>query len=217
MKKTLFFGMTAATMMLAACGTNSQLGQVGSTVLGQVLNQTMGTAGTATTDALGNVIQSVLGGTSKPTKQNIIGTWNYSQPGCAFTSDKLLAQAGGELVASEIKSKLQPTYQTLGINSSNTQVVFKEDGTFSAKIAGKSWSGTYTFNESTSQINMKGLLLNMNCYAKKNATGIGLLFESSKLLTLLQTMAALSGNSSLQTVGELSKTYDGLRLGFDFK
>ena len=217
MKKTLFFGMTAATMMLAACGTNNQLGQVGSAVLGQVLNQTMGTAGTATTDALGNVIQSVLGGTSKPTKQNIIGTWNYSQPGCAFTSDKLLAQAGGELVASEIKSKLQPTYQTLGINSSNTQVVFKEDGTFSAKIAGKSWSGTYTFNESTSQINMKGLLLNMNCYAKKNATGIGLLFESSKLLTLLQTMAALSGNSSLQTVGELSKTYDGLRLGFDFK
>ena len=95
--------------------------------------------------------------------------------------------------------------------------MFKEDGTFSAKIAGKSWSGTYTFNESTSQINMKGLLLNMNCYAKKNANGIGLLFESSKLLTLLQTMAALSGNSSLQTVGEISKSYDGLRLGFDFR
>ena len=209
--------MAAATMMLAACGTNSQLGQVGGAVLGQVLNQTMGTAGTATTDALGNVITSVIGGTSKPTKKNLIGTWNYYQPGCAFTSDKLLAQAGGELVASEIKSKIQPTYQTLGINSSNTQVVFKEDGTFSAKIAGKSWSGTYTFNESTSQINMKGLLLNMNCYAKKNANGIGLLFESSKLLTLLQTMAALSGNSSLQTVGEISKSYDGLRLGFDFR
>ena len=60
------------------------------------------------------------------------------------------------------------------------------------------------------------MLLTINCYAKRNANGIGLLFEASKLLTLLQTMAAMSGNTNIQAVGDISKTYDGLRVGFDF-
>lgn len=42
-------------------------------------------------------------------------------------------------------------------------------------------------------------------------------FEATKLLTILQSAAALSGNSTLGTIGELSKNYDGLRLGFDLR
>jgi hypothetical protein len=30
-------------------------------------------------------------------------------------------------------------------------------------------------------------------------------------------MSALSGNANLETIGELSKNYDGVRLGFDMK
>jgi hypothetical protein len=37
------------------------------------------------------------------------------------------------------------------------------------------------------------------------------------LLTVLQTAAALTGNSNLQAIGELSKNYDGVRMGFDMK
>ena len=44
---------------------------------------------------------------------------------------------------------------------------------------------------------------------------MGLTFESKNLLKVLQMAAALSGNSTLQTVGDLSKQYDGVRLGFD--
>jgi hypothetical protein len=33
---------------------------------------------------------------------------------------------------------------------------------------------------------------------------------------VLQTVAAMSGNSTLSTIGDLSKNYDGLRLGFEF-
>ncbi len=209
--------MAAATLMLAGCGSsNSQWGQLGTAVLGNVIGQATGTE--VNNDAIGNILTSVLGGSSAPTKQQIIGTWSYSQPGCAFTSQQLLAQAGGEVVASEIKSKLQPVFQKVGIKANNTQVAFNQDGTFAAKIAGKSWSGNYTFDEATSKITMQGLILNMNCYAKKNTNGgISLLFESSKLLTLLQTMSALSGNSTLQTVGNIAGNYDGLRIGFDFK
>ena len=165
---------------------------------------------------MGNVLQSVLG-LDKVTKENLIGTWTYYQPGCAFTSQNLLAQAGGEAVASTIRQKLSGYYGTVGIKSSNTKITFNQDGTFAATIAGKSWQGNYTFDASTYKITLSGLLLNVNCYAKRNSTGIGILFEGKKLLTLMQTMATLSGNQTAQTIGDLSKNYDGLRIGFDMK
>lgn len=227
MKKNLIL-VAAAAMMMASCG--STLGTIGTSVLTNVLTGGQGTATTQTTtqenstqsstgDLLGGVLNSVLGisGANALTAKTLVGSWTYSKPGCAFTSDKLLAQAGGEVIAAEIKSKLEPTFNKVGIKSSNTTIAFKEDGTFSAKIAGKGWSGNYTFDESTGQIALQGLLINLTCYAKKTANGIGLLFESNKLLTLLQTMTALSGNSSLSAIGDLMKSYNGLRLGFEFK
>lgn len=207
MKKNVFLGsLVIATMMMTGCGPTGMLGSAG----------TQG--GTqATTGALENIIGSVLGGLSKPTLKNLIGIWTYTQPGCAFTSDNLLAQAGGEVAAAEIKQKLLPTYQKLGIKSSNTQVTFREDGTFAASFAGKTFSGNFTYDEATQKITMQGMLLNINCYAKRNATGIALLFESSKLLSMLQMMSALSGNAQMQAIGDIAKNYDGLRIGFDFK
>ena len=151
------------------------------------------------------------------TENDLVGSWTYSGPGCAFTSQQLLAQAGGEVIATQIKTKMEPTLTKVGVKSSNTNVTFNSDKTFSATFAGKSLSGTYTYDSATSKVVMSTLLLNINCYAKKNSNGIGLLFESSKLLTLLQTMSAMSGNSTAQTIGDLSKNYDGLRMGFDFK
>ena len=222
MKKICLFA-AAAALMMTGCGTNSSLNQVGTAVLSDVLTggQTGATTTTTTTNtgnAVNTVLQSVLGITgTKVSKQNLIGTWKYSQPGCAFTSEKLLAQAGGEIVASNVKTKLQPTFQKVGINASNTQVTFNQDGTFSAKVAGKAWSGTYTYDEKTCKITMSGLLLNINCYAKLNVNGIGLLFEGKKLLTMMQTMSALAGgqNGTLNTIGDIASSYDGLRVGFD--
>ncbi|MBP5340491.1 MAG: DUF4923 family protein [Prevotella sp.] len=206
MKKTKIVTvlMVAATMVLSGCG------MAGQQTMGNILS------GAANGETLGNVIASVIGAT-KVTQKDLIGTWKYSQPGCAFTSDKLLAQAGGEVVAADIKSRLAPYYQKVGVKSSNTSITFNNDGTFAATIAGKKFSGNYTYDEATSKITLQGLLLSINCYAKKNVGGMAILFESSKLLTLLQTMAALSGNAQLQGIGDIAKSYDGLRVGFDMK
>ena len=199
--------LATAALMLSSCGFGTA---------SNVTNNSTQNAVTGST--VGNILQSVLG-LDKITQKNLIGTWSYNQPGCAFTSEALLAKAGGEIAATQAREKLQPIFDKAGLNASNTQVTFKEDGTFSAKIAGKSWNGKYTYDEATNKITMSGLLLNVNCYAKRNTSGISLLFEASKLLTLLQTMTALSGGSSatLTTINEIAKNYDGLRVGFDMK
>lgn len=206
MKKLQAILMTAAAVLLSSCGP---------TATGQATTSNTSN-GTVTGTAIGNILGNVLG-LDKVTQDNIVGTWTYYQPGCAFSSDNLLAKAGGEVAAAKIKSELGSTYQRVGISSSNTQVTFNKDQTFTAKIGGKSLSGKYTIDTKTSKITLKSLLLNINCYAKRNVTGISLLFESSKLLTLLQTVAAVSGDASVQTIGDLSKNYDGLQLGFDMK
>ena len=212
MKKVRHLVLAAATMLVVSCGVGGTTGgnqsQTGS-ILGAVLTDVL-QGGT-----ISNVITSVIGAQTV-TRANLIGSWKYVSPGCAFTSENLLAKAGGEVAAAQIRTKVQPYYQQIGISGSNTSITFNEDGTYSAQFRGTPMSGKWTFDENTYKVNLQGLLLSINCYAKRNANGIGLLFEASKLLTLLQTMAAMSGNSNIQAVGEISKNYDGVRLGFDF-
>lgn len=199
MKKVIVGFAALACIAMTSCGNMSQ-------VLGAMTNG----AGVV------NAITSVIG-LDKVKAQNLIATWKYNGPGCAFTSENLLAKAGGEVAAVQIEEKLLPYYQQVGISASNTYITFNEDGTFTSKIAGTPFSGKYTFDEATQKITLKGLLLSMTCYTKKETNGISILFEAKKLLTVLQTMSAMSGNKDLQTIGDLSKNYDGVRVGFDMK
>jgi len=194
--KLMLFAVTA--ILMAGCGN-----------MGQVLNSIQN-------GSVINAITSVIG-LDKVSAQGLIGSWKYDGPGCAFTSENLLAKAGGEVAAAQIEEKLLPYYQKVNISASNTYITFNQDGTFSSKIAGTSFSGTYTFDEANQQIKLKGMLISINCYTKRELNGISILFEAKKLLSVLQTMAALSGRADLQTIGELSKQYDGVRVGFDMK
>jgi hypothetical protein len=58
-------------------------------------------------------------------------------------------------------------------------------------------------------------LLNLNGFVTRNGLGISVLFESRKLLSLIQTMSAFSGDATLGSISDISKNYDGVRLGFD--
>ncbi len=201
MKKNTLILLAAVTLVLSGCGLTGQSG------LGGILGSG---------ETIGNVITSVLGLT-KVSQRDILGTWTYYQPGCAFTTEQLLKKAGGEVVAAEIKTKVRPYYDKAGVSAANTKVSFSEDGKFSAVIAGKQFSGTYTYDEAQSKISMKSLLFTVNCYAKKNAGSMAFLFEASKLLTVMQGLSALNGSVELQTIGDLAKQYDGVRIGFDMK
>ena len=209
MKKTKPILAGLAVLALTACGT---LGTGDASGIGNILGSVLGAATDGQT--IGNILTSVIG-LDKPSQADLIGTWQYRQPGAAFTSENLLAKAGGEVAATTVKEKLASYYNGVGIKSSNTALQFTQDGQFAGKVAGKSISGTYTYDQNTCQIQMKTLFFTLPAYAKKTTTGMSILFESKKLLSVLQTLAAISGNSSLQTIGDLSKNYDGVRIGFD--
>lgn len=216
--KKVSFAVAGLTLLLAtSCGTmgTGATGTSSTSAVGSVLGSVLSSA--TSTETLGNVLSSVIG-LDKLSASSLYGTWKYEGPGCAFTSENALAKAGGEVVATQIEDKLKTEYSKLGLKSGNTYFTFNQDGTFEGKVDGKSISGKYTFNAKDGSLKLQGLLLSLTGYATRNGSnGISLLFESKKLLTAFQTLSALSGNSTLSTIGDISKNYDGVRLGFDLK
>ena len=210
MKKARLSIAALTAFILMSCGGLGTSSTSGSSILGDII-------GAATSGGtIVNAISSVIG-LDKMSASELVGTWKFQGPGCAFTSENLLAKAGGEVAATTVKEKLNPYYKQMGLSASNTHVTFYSDKRFAASIAGKEFSGTYTFDESTQQVTLKTLLLSVNAYTKRDSGGMDLLFESKKLLTLLQTLATLSGNSTAQSISDLSKNYDGVRVGFLMK
>ena len=209
---------TTATTTSNAAASTSATTNAGSSIagiLGAVLGGNSNSSSSAGSSIINGILNNVIGSGTFSKQDLCAHTWKYSKPGCAFTSENLLAQAGGEIAANKVEEKLGEYYSKFGFSGSNTYFTFKTDGTFAAKIDGKSWQGNYTFDEKTHAIQMKGLILSMSGYATKTANGISLLFDQKKLLNLIKTIGSLKGNSTLSALGTIANNYDGMRVGFE--
>ena len=208
---------TATTTSNAATSTSatSNAGSAVAGILGAVLGGNSNSSSSAGSSIINGILNNVIGSGTFSKQDLCAHTWKYSKPGCAFTSENLLAKAGGEIAANKVEEKLGEYYSKFGFSGSNTYFTFKTDGTFAAKIDGRSWQGNYTFDEKTHAIQMKGLILSMSGYATKTANGISLLFDQKKLLNLIKTIGSLKGNSTLSAIGTIANNYDGMRVGFE--
>ena len=208
---------TTATTTSNAAASTSATSNAGSSIAG-ILGAVLGgnsNSSSAGSSIINGILNNVIGSGTFSKQDLCAHTWKYSKPGCAFTSENLLTQAGGEIAANKVEEKLSEYYSKFGFSSSNTYFTFKTDGTFAAKIDGKSWQGNYTFDEKTHAIQLKGLLLSMSGYATKTTNGISLLFDQKKLLNLIKTIGSLKGNSTLSALGTIANNYDGMRVGFE--
>lgn len=212
----------AASAPTTSTSTTTNSGYSAGSVVAGVLGGLLGggtTTGSSSTGSsiINGILNNVIGSATFSQADLCAHTWKYSKPGCAFTSENLLAKAGGEIAASKIEEDLSKYYSKFGFSKSNTYFTFKTDGTFAAKIDGKSWNGTYTFDEKTHAIQLKGLLLSASGFATRTANGISLLFEQKKLLTLIKTLSKLNltGSTTMSAVSSIVDNYDGVRIGFE--
>ncbi len=209
---------TTSTSTLATTNSGYSAGSVVAGVLGGLLGGGTTTGSSSTgSSIISGILNNVIGSATFSQADLCAHTWKYSKPGCAFTSENLLAKAGGEIAANKIEEDLSKYYSKFGFSNSNTYFAFKTDGTFAAKIDGKSWNGTYTFDEKTHAIQLKGLLLSASGFATRTANGISLLFEQKKLLTLIKTLSKLNltGSTTMSAVSSIVDNYDGVRIGFE--
>ena len=212
----------AASTPTTSTSTTTNSGYSAGSVVAGVLGGLLGggtTTGSSSTGSsiINGILNNVIGSATFSQADLCAHTWKYSKPGCAFTSENLLAKAGGEIAANKIEEDLSKYYNKFGFSQSNTYFTFKTDGTFAAKIDGKAWNGTYTFDEKTHAIQLKGLLLSASGFATRTTNGISLLFEQKKLLTLIKTLSKLNltGSTTMSAVSSIVDNYDGVRMGFE--
>lgn len=154
---------------------------------------------------------------------SIVGTWTYAGPDCKFTSDNLLAKAGGEVAAKKVEEKMSGVFNLLGFKEGSSYT-FNADSTYTAKVGNRTTQGTYSYNPDTKELTMKTRLgIKTNVTVSKGLTGetMSLLFKADKLMSLAQNItgaiAGKSSNSAVSTATSLLNEYDGLQLGVSLK
>lgn len=160
-------------------------------------------------------IEEVVNAVTDKNTASMEGTWTYTGSALAFESDNLLQQAGGAVAASAVEKKLDDFLQRIGILSGQMSFTFAADSTFQTTIKGKTMKGTYSYDQSTKKAQLKfSKLLNINTTVNCTSQQMELLFPSDRLLDLLTFLASKSNNATLQSIGSLAESYDGMMLGF---
>ena len=200
MKKTILTLITAVTLMLSSCmttgvGTTSNTG--------------------STSDVLGSVLGAVLSNVLFGGQSGILGNWNYNAPSAAFTTQQALTQAGGNVAVTNMTSSLASNYNNIGINRNNTSFSFLADNKFSAKVNGIPFSGTYAYNPQNGEISLKTSTETLKGNVIKTQKGMGLMFDATQMVNLLQKEGKVSNTAAVQAVSKLAKSTDGARVGFE--
>ena len=172
---------------------------------------------------LGGVVNKVEETVSKVNESvSIVGTWKYTAPDCKFQSDDLLSKA--EVAAKKVEEQMSNYLSKLGFNE-NTVYVFNADSTYTSTVAGRTVSGTYSYNKDTNEMTLKTKIgLKMTAQVSTsllNGGSMSLLFKADKLMSLAQTVtgavAGKSSNATITTLNTVLSQYDGLLLGFEMK
>lgn len=168
-----------------------------------------------TKDNISKVVSAVTG---KHAAIDMTGTWTYTGSAIEFESDNLLQKAGGAAAASVAETKLNEQLSKIGVKEGKMNFTFNPDSTFTSTFGKKTMKGTYSYDPSTDQVDLKYLRL-LNLHAKVNCTdnSMELLFNSDKLLKLLVFLGSKSSSTTLKTIGSLADSYDGMMLGFELK
>jgi len=212
--------MTALSVnMLQAQGLGELLGGLlGGQQSGQQSGQTSGKSGLGST--LGNLLEGVFS-SSNITVADMEGEWTADGPAVCFQSEGFLKQAGGKAAAAAVEAKLAPYYEQYGLN--NAKLTVLEDGTFTlttGKITLKGnitaapgqEKGVFLFNFSILGHN----LMNVTTYVQKTSRSMDVMFDATKLKTLVTAVAKFTGIKLAQALGSILESYDGLCVGFHF-
>lgn len=166
------------------------------------------------------VVNAITNNDANLTVADLAGTWRYSAPACKFESDDLLKAAGGEMVASTLKDKLDTYYQKAGITSSRVSFTFA-DTTMVMNYGSAKLEGYLVKDEPSGKFVVTFTLVGripvmvMDATITKSGNTMEMLFDVEKLVKVLTTIASKTQSTTLQSISSLLDGYDGVLMGFE--
>ncbi len=173
------------------------------------------------TSSIGDILSGVLS-TSDLKVEDLAGNWTSSGPAISFQGDNFLKKAGGVAAATAIKSKVQPYYDKYGLTGA--KLAIDKTGTFELTIKKLKLKGTIAENPKSKGVFLfkfqaagKINLGTLTTYVQKTSKTMDVMFDATKLISLVNAVANYSNISSAQTLAKLLSSYDGLCIGFAMK
>ncbi len=202
MKKNVLKAAALSVMMMFSA-------QVSAQTLGDVL-------GALSNDNVASNLTSVFSSNKQATAEKLIGTWAYSEPAIVFTSNNLLAKAASKIAANKVESKIQEQLSKYGIAPGTFSMTFKEDGTFTETLKGKTTQGTWTVQDSKLVLSIVGVKA-LSITTQIDGKDLQFVTDATKLLNLFKTLGAKSNNSSIRTAASLMKSVNGMQAGITLR
>ena len=199
--------LSVAMMCSATVSAQSDLGSVLGNVLGAATGNTSASGGD-----LISTLTSVFSSDKQASKNNIIGTWSYTEPAIVFTSDNFLTQAAAKIAANKLESKLQSYLTKYGIKPGKFTMTFNEDGTYTRTINGRTARGTWTVQDSKLMLTIAGIKT-IAITTQIDGSDMQFVTDATKLLNFFKSMGAKSTNANLQTITSLMKSVKGMQAG----
>ena len=174
---------------------------------------------TSTVGTVVKILGSVLGQFyDTTTKTALVGKWSYDEPAIQFESDNLLKKAGGVVASEGVADKLVPYFEKIGFKQGSVALELREDNTCTYTLGGTTFDGTYDFDDVNKKLVLKTPLFPLPAaYLSVVGDQMAMTFDSSKLLSLVQTVSQFSNQPTITAISNLADSYDGMKTGFTFK
>lgn len=191
----------------------------------------------STVNTITNVLGTLLGNSLALSEDVFKGTWNYNGTACVLESDAALANIGGSVVTTNIEEKLDGYLAKIGVKEGSCSFTFEDENECRFKVGSKEIKGTYTLNPEEKSVNFVFYnKLSMTAHVAYNLTGMDIVFNADKLLSLIQNVLGTvteksssytakttntgtlgTAASTLETVNSLLNNYKGMMLGMKLK
>jgi hypothetical protein len=193
MKKNLFKLMAVSVAMMCS-GSMSAQSDLGN-VLGNVLGAATGNS-SSSGDNLISSLTSIFSSNKQADKNKIIGTWVYSEPAIVLKSDNILTNTAAKIASNKMESKLQSYLTKYGIKPGTFSMTFKEDGTYTRTLNGKTSKGKWQIKDSKLLLTIAGIKT-ISVTTQIDGQDLQFVTDATKLLNLFKSFGAKSTNSSL--------------------
>ena len=213
MKKNLFKLMAVSVAMMCS-GSMSAQSDLGN-VLGNVLGAATGNS-SSSGDNLISSLTSIFSSNKQADKNKIIGTWVYSEPAIVLKSDNILTNTAAKIASNKMESKLQSYLTKYGIKPGTFSMTFKEDGTYTRTLNGKTSKGKWQIKDSKLLLTIAGIKT-ISVTTQIDGQDLQFVSDATKLLNLFKSFGAKSTNSSLQTITSLMKSVNGMQAGITLR
>ena len=217
MKLLKKIALIVAVMACSANMTNAQSLSDILSKLGGSGSSTSSSSQSSTSSTIGNLLEGIFS-SSNITVADLTGNWTTKGPAVCFQGDNFLKKAGGVAAASALETKLQPYYTKYGLTGAS--LVINNDATFTLTIKKLKMSGTITEGSEKGVFVFNFKVVNkinigkVNTYVQKTSKTMDVMFDATKLISIVNAVAKVSGISAAQTLSSLLSSYDGLCVGF---